>query len=94
MKPAGARPGVPWREADAVSALVAIPDPDDPVISSLLLCIECFGAYATAYGLTDGFVALCLSRFELINAISALTLPGGLAIGLAMIMVSASGPAS
>jgi putative spermidine/putrescine transport system permease protein len=92
MKPA-------WREAAEILGAsrwqylrsVAIPILMTPFISSLLLLYaNAFGAYATAYGLTDGFVALVpIQISNLINGDISFD-PGqadALAIGLAVIMV-------
>ncbi len=91
MKPA-------WREAAEILGAsrwrylraVAIPILATPVISSLLLLYaNAFGAYATAYGLTTGFVSLV--PIEISNLVSGdINFDPGqadaLAIGLAAIM--------
>jgi putative spermidine/putrescine transport system permease protein len=92
MKPA-------WREAAEILGAsrwqylrsVAIPILMTPVVSSLLLLYaNAFGAYATAYGLTTGFVSLVpIQISNLING-DVNHDPGqadALAIGLAVIMV-------
>lgn len=92
-----------WREAAEILGAsrwqyvrsVAIPILMTPVISSLLLLYaNAFGAYATAYGLTTGFVSLVpIQISNLING-DVNHDPGqadALAIGLAVIMVACIG---
>jgi putative spermidine/putrescine transport system permease protein len=87
-----------WREAAEILGAsrwqymrsVAIPILMTPVISSLLLLYaNAFGAYATAYGLTTGFVALVPIQISNLVSGDVTHDPGqadALAIGLAVIM--------
>jgi putative spermidine/putrescine transport system permease protein len=87
-----------WREAAEILGAsrwqylrsVAIPILMTPFISSLLLLYaNAFGAYATAYGLTTGFVSLVpieISNLTNGDVSRNLGVADALAIGLAVIM--------